>query len=295
MKNDLIEELDIYTSKLNYSKFINLFKIKKSTDIKDIINDINAPLFTVNILNLGEELLKLLDFQMDGWTFFINKEYDRLEDEIKNYDINNNSKVLVKLDKWYKDNIRPFYKVTENKLNDYSFAALSIRFFLICQTIEKTDSMLKTKPHSKGKSINDKYGLKHDDWFYIFNDYLINDLDEKDYTSFCINKLELSYKNVTIKKIREYAFKLFNELDKRYNLINIKCTMFYDEKVEKSIALYYHLTPISVAYNHLISKLCNKDIMIKQCKYCNQFMEVKKSSKEYHDDCFFEKEKQRKR
>lgn len=255
-----------------------------------IISDINTRKLTTKILNLGKELFDMLKIDMHKLTFNHLKIDDNLTNTIVSYDIKNEFSVYNLIEKWYTDNIIPFNN--NEMLDTYRFCSICIRLYLINKTIDFINN--KTDHDYIKYNIDDRNKFNRNKYFYIYNDYYIEDLNNDILLSFNIDKIDITY-DIKYSKLREYATKLYNDMQKVFKISQISTGVFFDKKKQKNYMFRYHLTPLSAVFNYIGERICKDNKAITQCWQCGYYMEVDNGNIHYHSDCFCEHDNERKK
>lgn len=279
---------------LIFEKTNNIYYKKKGYDkvmlSSKTICDINTQKLTKMIINLGKDLFDTIKIDMSKLTFNHLQIDDNLTNAIVTYDINNKYFICNLIENWYKENIVPFRN--NEMLDIYRFCSICIRLFLINKTI---DFVINKTNHDYIKyNIDDKNKFNRNKYFYIFNDYYIEDLDENDLVVFNIDTSNINY-NIKYGKLREYATRLYNDMQKTYNISQISTGIYFDREKKKNYMYRYHLTPLSAVFNYIGERICKDNKDITQCWQCGYYMEVDNRNTHYHDECSWEHDKERKK
>lgn len=281
MNNNLIK------TGIDYSKKTKGFdKILFKNDIVDL----KTKQLTTLLINLGKNLFDKTNFDMKN-CYFDYIRNDILADMIKSFDFENKLIIQEYIKDWSEQNILPF---NESQMSLYEFASICIRLYLLMKTNEFIDNKINDNRIYAKYSSDDINKFNRDKYFYIFNDYYIEDLDETEREHFNINSSNIKY-NIEYSKLKEYVFRLYNDMNKTYNLIQIAQMVYFDKKTKKGKIIKYHKSPLSAVFTYIGTRFCNNDKNITECWHCGYYMEVENDNTHYHDDCYFEHERLRKK
>lgn len=298
-KEQILFQGDEYSISSKYDRIlkIGLYKDKISNtnlhiiEFKNGIFDLDTNEFTSRILNLGKELLNYVSNSLQN-TYIQFDKFDFLKQELIVFDMHNNFIIKNNIINWYKNNLFPF---DESKI-DYSsndeiyifeFAALCIRLYII---VNRFDKINKRKNEANSTT---KYGINNSNQYFIFNDYILENMDEKERDTFAWEKKKINH-NIDDDTILRYINRLFNDINKKYDLFYLEKKLIIDEN-NKNIIQNYYSTPISCVINHIAKHLCNEQLYIRECEYCGYYMETNHLSQRYHEYCLPEVDRIRKR
>lgn len=280
-KNIYIKDVDYFKKRTGYDKVY----------LNASIVDLNTKKFTKEIINLGRSLFDEIDFNMKN-KFFNYLKNDILVQDIQYYDYQNKLVIEKKIKEKFEDwNMIPYI---DNNINIYQFASIAIRIYLMKKANDFVDNQTSDFQSKIIKNIEDKNKLNKNKYLYIFNDYYLEDLSEPNKTNFICGNYDINY-DVKFSKIKEYVFRLYNDLNMKYNLIQFSSKVYFDRSSKQGKIFTYHQTPISSVYKYLGESFCNNDGKIIQCQECGYYLEVTNSNTHYHDECYFERERRRKR
>ena len=235
--------------------------------------DLDTKELTSRIINLGKDILEYIGNDLQN-TYIDFLNHDFLKQKLVDYDIKNHFVIKDNIIKWYKDNIYPF-----NNLNndEYTFAALCIRLYAILKCYNRA---ITRKDSPSASTLSGKH---KNDLYFIFNDYIVGDMNENDY-----NKYILEYKKINHKidddVILKYINKLFNDINKKYDVWHFNKRLVLNRKMQ-NVIISYHVSPISAVHNLVAKLLCDKEAHIKECNYCGYYMKVDNLHQEYHKEC----------
>ncbi len=289
---------DEYRIKSRYDRIlkIGLYKDKISNtnlhiiEFKNGIFDLDTNEFTSRILNLGKELLNYVSNSLQN-TYIQFDKFDYLKQELIVFDMQNNFIIKNNIINWYKNNLFPFDESkidynTNDEIYIFEFASLCIRLYII---VNRFDKINKRKNEASAES---KYGINNSNQYFIFNDYILENMDEKERDKFSWEKKKINH-NIDDDTILIYINRLFNDINKKYNLFYLQKNLIINGNNENTIQNYYS-TPMSCVINHIAKHLCNKQLYIRECEHCGYYMKTNHLSQRYHENCLSEVDRIRK-
>ena len=279
--NTLIKKGETYLTSTGYDKIIMYGNFIEEVGHSPIPNidikigefDLDTKELATKVINLGKKILNYIDDNLQNtYIDFIN--HDFLKQWLIDYDIKNNFVIKKLIIEWYKENIYPF-----NDLNndEYTFATLCIRLYAILKCYNRTITR-KDSPSASTLTGKHKNNL-----YFIFNDYIIENMNENDYNKYTLQNKKINHK-IDDDVILKYINKLFNDINKRYDIWHFNKALVLN-KEKRNVIISYHVSPISAVYDLIAKLLCDKNEHIKECRYCGYYMKVDNLHKEYHDKC----------
>lgn len=279
---------ELYRKTADYFKKVNGFD---KVLLNDSIIDLNTNLLITKIINLGRDLFDILNIDMKN-KFFDYLRNDILAQDIQHFDYTNELIIENTIEKWSENcTISPYDK---EKINLYQFASISIRIYLMMKTYNFISNRMNSYKDYVCYDINDKNTLNRNKYFYIFNDYFLEELSENDRNKIPFGTLNFNY-NISYAKIKEYLFRLYNDVNKVYKLVQFSSKIQFSKEEKQGKIFTYHETPISAVYKKLGEIFCSNNGRIIQCVHCGYYLEVENANTQYHRECYEEHERLRKK
>lgn len=245
--------------------------------------DLNTKELTSKVLNLGKDLLMYIGNDLQN-TYIDFLNHDFLKQKLRNYDFKNHLIISDTIVKLYKDTIYPF----NNLYNDeYTFASICIRLYATLKCFNKI--ITRKENTSSARPV----GEHRNDLYFLFNDYIIEDMDENNYSKYTAGCKKVNHK-IDDDIVLKYINRLFNDINTKHSIWSFSKKLIINKENKNDILLYY-TSPISAVYNLIVTLLCDKEAHIKECQYCRYYMKVDNLHQEYHDECHLKVDLNRKK
>ena len=289
--NTLIKNGKTYLTSTGYDRIIMFgnyieqldHNTTPTIDFKTGEFDLNTKELTSKVLNLGKDLLMYIGNDLQN-TYIDFLNHDFLKQKLIDYDFKNHLIISDTIVKWYKDTIYPF----NNLYNDeYTFASICIRLYAILKCFNKI--ITRKENTSSARPV----GEHRNDLYFLFNDYIIEDMDENDYSKYTAGCKKVNHK-IDDDIVLKYINRLFNDINTKHSIWSFSKKLIINKDNKNDILLYY-TSPISAVYNLIATLLCDKEAHIKECQYCGYYMKVDNLHQEYHDECHLKVDLNRKK
>lgn len=237
------------------------------------------------MLDCGKDLYKKIGANLYNQTY--NHMYDNsLESAIGLYDINTESCITKLMNEEYQ--ILNCLYDNSNYQEMLKYCALCIKLFIITDIINKVESCVDDLSDEYNKELvnptryTDENKKIKDDRFFLLKFYINNVLPN-------------GTGKITYGIIEKAAILMFTDLGQINNIPDTINDTYFNENDGSHERKRFHKNYISAVYNCIDKIILKKTTHLRECKHCGYYLINDNSKVQYHEECWFKKEAERKK